>query len=107
MLPSVEAMITSFAAAYTDIRRLLARDCWPRFKLSRFYPAFNRLVEEEAQLTIAVTGMATPDSVGTRRRRTSTGTERRRPPTDPSTSEARATGGQTDTTVENPGLESS
>src|SRR5690554_6409791 len=41
VLPTVDAMITSYASAYTDIRRLLARDCWPRFKLSRFYPRYN------------------------------------------------------------------
>lgn len=67
-LPEVEAMATCFAAAYTDIRRLLARDCWPRFKVSRFYHAYRTLIEEEAELTHAVSGLGMSERGSVRNR---------------------------------------
>lgn len=57
MIPVVEGLANSFATAYADIRQLLARDCWPRFMLSRFYPAYQKLIKEEVELSSVVTGL--------------------------------------------------
>lgn len=49
-----EEIRTAFAAAFAEIRQLIARDTWPRFVLSRFYPQYNTLVANEEQVSLTV-----------------------------------------------------
>ena len=54
-------LMNAYSEAYTDIVRLLARDCWPRFKASRFYKEVMCLYSAESsmiQMTIDTLSLA-------------------------------------------------
>lgn len=50
----LEALMQAYGQAYFDIRILLARDSWPRFRLSRYFPQYKRATTEERQTSIAI-----------------------------------------------------
>ena len=49
-----EELQAALASAYAEIRQLIARDTWPRFVLSRFYPQYSTLVTNEEQVSLTV-----------------------------------------------------
>src|SRR3546814_120374 len=54
---ALDALVESLAQAYMEVRSLLGRDTWPRFRSSRYFPLYqatlNTLLEQEARLTAA------------------------------------------------------
>lgn len=56
--PAMRTLADAYRLAFDEIRRLLARDAWPRFRHSRYWQAYNALIALETRLTIAVLEMA-------------------------------------------------
>src|SRR5690554_1605144 len=51
---TLDALVESMAQAYLEVRKLLARDTWPRFRSSRHFPAYQAmqkaLLEQEERM---------------------------------------------------------
>lgn len=53
----LQNLADGFRHAFDEIRRLLARDAWPRFRRSRYWQVYSSLIDLDARLTSAVLEM--------------------------------------------------
>ena len=51
---AVGQLVEAMGQAYLEVRKLLARDTWPRFKRTRYYAAYVELIEGERRVSAAV-----------------------------------------------------